>query len=105
MFLNINEVTLMGFLTKDPYTVEKKAELTISINENWKKDGKRQQRIHNINVVVFGNTNVNFVKNSLTKGNRIYIRGKMSSSKYEKDGQTHYSQNVVADHIEFVNPK
>lgn len=39
------------------------------------------------------------------KGSKIAIRGRIETGSYEKDGKTIYTQEVVADSIEFLDSK
>jgi len=39
------------------------------------------------------------------KGSRIAVTGHLLSAKYDKDGQTHYTQDVVVDSFDFVDSK
>lgn len=40
---------------------------------------------------------------ALKKGNLVELQGKIGSSKYEKNGQTIYTQSVIADDIALIN--
>jgi single-strand DNA-binding protein len=41
----------------------------------------------------------------LCKGTRVFVEGRLSTSSYEKDGQKHYSTEVVAHHLLFCGGK
>lgn len=45
------------------------------------------------------------IANYFHKGSRIAITGRLVSAKYDKDGQTHYTQDVVVDSFDFVDSK
>jgi len=36
------------------------------------------------------------------KGTKLYIEGKIKTRSYEKDGQTHYVTEIIAEHMEFL---
>lgn len=42
---------------------------------------------------------------SLKKGSRIYVEGRLETSSYDKDGQKHFSTNIIADQIRFGGSK
>ena len=41
----------------------------------------------------------------LKKGSRIYLEGEVQYGKYEKDGVTHYTTDIVARNIQFLDTK
>lgn len=96
----INRVTLVGSLGRDPEVRSlqntKVANLSIATSEFWKdkKSGERKTNTEWHRVVVFGSL-ADVAEKWLRKGSKVYIEGKLRTRKYEKDGQTHYSTEVV----------
>jgi single-strand DNA-binding protein len=41
----------------------------------------------------------------LSKGKTVYIEGRLQTRKYDKDGVTHYSTEIVGDKMEFLSAK
>ena len=39
----------------------------------------------------------------LRKGSRAYIEGRLRTRKYEKDGQTHYVTEIVAEQLQLID--
>lgn len=54
-----------------------------------------------IECVCFGNTS-KFLQKHFSVGRAIELIGKISNSKYEKEGVTKYSTNVIVEEIGFV---
>lgn len=104
----INEVTVAGNLTRDP---EMKAlpsgmnvtSFSVAVNRVWNdRDGKRQEAVEYINCIVFGKTAETIAK-YFTKGKPIYVRGRMQTRSWEKDGVKRYATEVVVDRFQFMN--
>lgn len=98
-----NLVILQGRLGQDPdmkYTAAGKAiaNLSIATSESWKdkSTGERQEKTEWHKVVIFGPA-AEVAQNHLAKGSAVMIQGKLQTRKWEKDGITRYSTEVVAD--------
>lgn len=100
----MNNVTLIGRLTKDPevrYTEQQLAvaRFNIAINRIGKDKGADFPSI-----VVFGKQAENCEK-WLHKGRLVAIQGHIQTENYtNKDGNKVYTTDVVADRIEFLTP-
>lgn len=55
-------------------------------------------------VTVFGKQAENVCK-YLAKGRQIGVAGRLETGSYEKDGQTHYTTDVIAQRVEFLGSK
>ena len=106
----MNEVVLMGRLTKDPdirYTQEAQpmciARYTLAVDRGVKKDG--QQSADFISCVGFGK-NGEFAEKYLHKGMKICISGRIQTGSYTRqDGQKVYTTDVVVGHQEFAESR
>lgn len=95
----MNNVTLIGRLTKDVeiktgYNQNSYCKVTLAID---RKDGTDFPR-----VTVFGKQAENLAKYQ-GKGSLIAIEGHIQTGSYEKDGQTIYTQDIIANHVEFLS--
>lgn len=102
----LNKAMVYGNLTRDP---ELKAlpsgmnvcSMSIATNRVYNdRDGKRQEAVDYHNVVVFGKQAENSAK-YLTKGNGVYVEGRIQTRSWEKDGQKQYRTEIVADRVQF----
>lgn len=105
----INRVILVGRLTKDPEYRQTPngidiANFTLAVNRNFKsKNGEQQADF--INVVVFRQQAEN-VSKYLSKGSLAGVDGRIQSRSYEnKEGQRVFVTEVVADSVQFLEPK
>lgn len=105
----MNKAILMGRLTKDPevrYSNEgnASASFTLAVDRKYTKQGEEKQADF-INCVAFGKT-AEFLEKYIKKGTKIVLDGRIQTGKYtNKDGQTIYYTNVVAESLEFAESK
>lgn len=96
----------IGRLTRDidvryaAQTQKAVARFTLAIDDGYGENKKTNF----ISIVAFGKTAENLEKFS-GKGLRIAIIGHIQTGSYEKDGVTHYTTDIVADRIEFIDWK
>lgn len=105
----INRVTLVGRLTKDPEfrTTQKGidvATFTLAVNRNFTNaQGEREADF--INIIVFRRQAEN-VNNYLSKGKLAGVDGRIQSRSYEnQEGRRIFVTEVVADSVQFLEPK
>ena len=104
----MNQVIISGRLTKDvecKYTQNQMAVARFSVALDRGKDKDGNSRGADFpNCVAFGRTAENLEKFS-GKGLRVSIIGHLQTGNYEKDGQKHYTTDVIADRVEFIDWK
>lgn len=105
----LNRVVLVGRLTKDPELRSTPngvnvGTFTLAVNRTFTNaQGEREADF--INVVVFKKQAEN-VKNYLSKGSLAGVDGRLQTRNYEnKDGQRVFVTEVVADSVQFLEPK
>lgn len=104
----MNKVVLVGNMVRDPDVNQmangkSRARFTVAINRNYKnKDGKRDADF--IDCTAF-DSRADFVAKWFRKGKPIGVIGHIQTGKYEKDGRTVYTTDVIADDVEFVGTK
>ena len=104
----MNKVHLIGNLTRDAevrYTQSGKAvaRFTLAINEGYGEN----KRTDFPTIIVWGKT-AETIGNSLHKGSKVAVNGKITTSSYEKNGQKVYTTEVTADMydgVEFLDKK
>ncbi len=104
----VNKVILIGNLGQNPeirHTPGGQAICTLSIatNESWTdKNGQKQEKTEWHRVVVFGKL-AELCGQYLQKGRQAYIEGKLQTRSWQdKDNQTKYTTEVVAQTIQFL---
>lgn len=103
----MNSVVLIGRLTRDPevrYTAGTQmavATFTVAIDRPRKADAEKQTDFPR--VIVFGKQAEN-CERFIGKGSLVGIHGRIQTGSYaDKDGVMHYTTDVVADRVEFLD--
>lgn len=104
----INSVVLVGRLTKDPdlkYTPSgvAVARFTLAVNRPF-NNAAGEKEADFINIQVWRKPAEN-AANFLKKGSLAGIQGRIQTGSYEKDGARVYTTEVVADSVQFLEPK
>jgi len=105
----INRVILIGNLGSKPEvkfssTGNAIANLSVATSERWndKNTGEKTERTEWHRVVLFG-TFAELAGQSLDKGTKVYIQGKLTTRKWQdKNGQDRYSTEVVVSGFDGV---
>lgn len=104
-----NHVQLIGNLGDDPTVTilesgKKVARLSLATNENYKdKDGVKQTETNWHTVVAWGKT-AEIIEKYANKGKKIGVVGKLKTRSYtDKEGNTRYATEVVANEILLLN--
>lgn len=99
---SLNEATIMGHLGRDPEVRSmpgggKVANLSVATSEDWKdkSTGERKSRTEWHRITVFDERLVTLCESYLRKGSKLWLRGQLETRKYQKDGQDHYSTEIV----------
>ena len=102
----MNNVVLIGRLARDPelrYTPNTQnavAHITVAVDRPVSQGRERQADF--IRVTVFGKQAEN-VDRYLSKGRQVAVQGRIQTGSYQnRDGQTVYTTDVVADRVEFL---
>lgn len=103
----MNNVTLIGRLTKDPELKTTQSGLSICrftvAVDRYSKDG--EDKTDFINCVAWRKT-AEFIDNYFSKGQRIALTGSIQTGSYtDKDGKTVYTTDVLVDKVEFCESK
>lgn len=104
----MNQTQLIGRLTKDPeisYTQSgiARARFTLAVNRTFKNQNNENEADF-IQIEAWRKTAEN-AANYLKKGSLTGITGSIRTGSYERDGQRIYFTNVVADSIQFLEPR
>ena len=99
---SVNKVILVGNLGADPEIRRTQdgrpiANLRIATSESWrdKNTGERREKTEWHRVVIFNEGLCRVAEQYLKKGSTVYIEGQLQTRTYEKEGQTHYSTEIV----------
>ncbi len=101
----LNKVMIIGNLGRDPemrYTPSGKPVTSFSMasSRSWvSSDGERREETEWFNVVAWGNL-AEICNQHLSKGQQVYIEGRLQTRSWEDDnGQRHFRTEVVANEM------
>ena len=108
---SINKVILIGNLGRDPETRflpsgSAVANISVATTDTWKDktSGEKKEATEWHRVVFFGRL-AEIVGEYLKKGSQVYVEGRLQTRKYEKDGQDHYSTEIIADTMKMLGSR
>ena len=108
MAKSINNVTLMGNLTRDPElrqtpNGQNVCTFSLALNRSYKDgDGNWQEATDFIDVVAWA-TLAERVSTYLGKGSRALVQGRLQSRSWEQDGQKRSKVEVLANDVTFLD--
>jgi len=107
---NFNQVILMGNFTRDPqlsYTPNQTpvVEFGVAVNRKWtRQDESLGEEVAFVECQCYGKRAEVIVKH-FTKGNPIFIQGRLKQERWEKDGTTHSRIRIMVESFEFIGRK
>lgn len=107
----LNKVTLIGNLGADPesrFMPNGNAVVTLSIatTMSWKDKATNEKKSETEwhRVTMFGSL-AEIAAKYLTKGSKVYIEGRIKTTKYNKEGVDHYSTGIISDVMKMLDSK
>ena len=111
MARGINKVILIGNLGQDPetrYLPDGNAVTNVSVatSKSWKdRDSGQTNERTEWHKVVFFRRLAEIAGEYLHKGSKVYIEGELRTRQWEKDGQKHYTTEVVANEMQMLDSR
>jgi single-strand DNA-binding protein len=106
----VNKVIIIANIGQDPETRylpsgEAVVNFSAATSESWTaKDGTKQDRTEWHKVCAFGRL-AEIISEYARKGSKVYLSGSLRTRKWEKDGQTHYTTEIVAKEMQLLDRK
>jgi single-strand DNA-binding protein len=110
MARSLNQVTLMGNLTRDPElrqtpTGQNVTSFSLALNRSYKdSSGEWQEATDYIDIVCWGPL-AERVAQYLSKGRRSLVQGRLQSRSWEQDGQKRNKVEVLASDVTFLDSR
>lgn len=107
---SVNKVILVGNLGRDPEVRympngEAVCNFSIATTDNWKdKSGVKQEKTEWHNIVMYRRL-AEIAGEYLKKGRPVYIEGSLQTRKWEKDGVTRYSTEIIGNQMQMLGSK
>lgn len=98
-------VTVVGNITRDPElrftpSGQANAKFGVAVNRRWqnKQTSEWEEQVSFFDVVCWRELAEN-VSESLTKGSRVVVTGRLEQRSWEQDGQKRYAVEIIADEV------
>ncbi len=110
MARSVNQVTLMGNLTRDPEvrttpTGQSVCSFSLALNRAYRdKNDQWQEATDFVDVVAWGPLGER-VAQYLSKGRRALVQGRLQSRSWEQDGQKRSKLEVLASDVTFLDSR
>ena len=107
---SVNKVILVGNLGRDPEVRfmpngEAVCNFSIATTDSWKdKSGAKQEKTEWHNIVMYRKL-AEIAGEYLKKGRPVYVEGRLQTRKWEKDGVTRYTTEIIADQMQMLGGK
>jgi single-strand DNA-binding protein len=111
MARGINKVILVGNLGRDPETRYMPSggavtNVSIATSKGWKdRDSGEQKERTEWHRIVFFNRLAEIAGEYLKRGSKVYIEGELRTRDWEKDGQKHYTTEIVASEMQMLDSR
>lgn len=111
MARGVNKVILVGNLGRDPETryTQSGSPVTnanLATSKQWRdKESGEQKEQTEWHRVVFFNRLAEVAGEYLRKGSKVYVEGELRTREWEKEGQKHYTTEVVAREMQMLDSK
>ncbi len=108
MSKSINQVILMGNLTRDPElrttpSGQSVCSFSLAVNRSWQgQDGTQQDAVDYFDVTAWGKLG-ELVNQYMSKGRRCLVQGRLSQRSWEQEGQKRSKVEVVANDVTFLD--
>lgn len=107
----VNKAIVVGYLGRDPELKEtaggqKVCRLNVATTRVWnnKNTNEKVEETEWHRISVWGKQ-AESCQQYLAKGRMVYVEGRLRTSSYEKEGQTRYSTEIIADTVQFLSSK
>jgi single-strand DNA-binding protein len=110
MARSLNQVTLMGNLTRDPElrqtpNGQNVCSFSLALNRSYKdQSGEWQEATDYVDVVAWGPL-AERVSQYMSKGRRCLVQGRLQSRSWEQDGQKRNKVEVLANDVTFLDSR
>lgn len=103
----MNSISLIGNLVNNPQTYGENnnvVKFMVAVQRPFKDKQTGEYESDFVPCIAFSKT-AEIISNNFNKGNKIGITGRWQSGKFEKDGQTIYTNDCVVENVTFVESK
>jgi single-strand DNA-binding protein len=110
MSRSVNKIILVGNVGQDPDIQEtgsgtKVAHLSLATNRRTSGAGEEQKERTDWHRLTLWNRLAQFTEDYVTKGDQIYVEGRLEYDSYDRDGVTIPTADVVVKELVLLSPR
>ena len=111
MARGINKVILVGNLGRDPETRYLPSggavtNVSLATSRSWKdRDSGEQKEKTEWHRIVFFNRLAEIAGEYLKRGSKVYVEGELRTREWEKEGQKHFTTEIVGSEMQMLDSK
>ena len=111
MARGINKVILVGNLGRDPETRYLPSggavtNVSLATSRSWKdRDSGEQKEKTEWHRIVFFNRLGEIAGEYLKRGSKVYVEGELRTREWEKEGQKHFTTEIVGNEMQMLDSK
>lgn len=107
--VSVNKIIVIGNLGGEPemrFTPTGRPVTSFNVATNWRyttADGERKEETEWFNIVAWGKL-AEQCNQFLNKGRLVYVEGRLHSHSWDgQDGQKHFRNEIIANHVSFLD--
>jgi single-strand DNA-binding protein len=106
----VNKIILVGNIGQDPDIQEtgsgtKVAHISLATNRRMSNNGEEQKERTDWHRLTLWNRLAQFTEDYVSKGDRVYVEGRLEYDSYERDGVTIPTADVVVRELVLLSPR
>jgi len=111
MARGINKVIIVGNLGRDPETRYLPSggavtNVSVATSTSWRdRDSGEQKERTEWHRIVFFNRLAEIASEYLKRGSKIYLEGELRTREWEREGQKHYTTEIVASEMQMLDSR
>lgn len=110
MSRSVNKIILVGNIGQDPDIQEtgsgtKVAHISLATNRRMSSNGEEQKERTDWHRLTLWNRLAQFTEDYVSKGDRVYVEGRLEYDSYERDGVTIPTADVVVRELVLLSPR
>ena len=104
----VNKVILLGVLGQDPESRftgsgDQVTNISLATSESWKdKNTGEQKEVTEWHRCVAYKKAAELISQYCKKGSKIYLEGRLQTRSWDRDGQKHYTTEIIIEEFQFV---
>lgn len=107
--MSVNKFIFTGHLTRDAEVRHSAKDpmslFTLAASHTWRDaQGVKQERVAFFRIKRWGAAAADDAR-YLGKGSLVYVEGRIENTEYQKDGQTVYGNDFIAETVEYLHTK